>query len=112
MRTPGAYARATRKLVAVMTVVSLLTPLAAARGAAPCGAVSDSWTTLAGPRFPAGSQTITDLAIDARAPSRLYVTNGTSVMRSVDGGCSWQHSYTVGEEESGPLPQAPTSSRI
>lgn len=99
MRTPAVYLRATRKLVALMVAVSLLTPLAAARGAAGCGVVSGNWTTISGPRFPSGPQAITDLAIDARTPSRFFVTNGTTVMRTTDGGCSWVDSYTLGEQD-------------
>ena len=112
MRTPAVYLRATRKLVALMVAVSLLTPLAAARGAAACGVTSGSWTTLAGPRFPSGSQSITDLAIDARSPSRLFVTNGTSVMRSADGGCSWTHSFTLGDQSADGLTYNTDNSQI
>lgn len=112
MRTPAVYLRAMRKLVALMVAVSLLTPLAAARGAADCGVVSGNWTTIAGPRFPSGSQAITDLAVDARTPLRFFVTNGTSVMRTTDGGCSWQHSYTLGDQDDGPLAYTAATSRI
>jgi hypothetical protein len=112
MRTPSVYLRATRKLVALMVAVSLLTPLAAARGAAGCGVDSGNWTTIAAPRFPAGGQAITDLALDARTPSRFLVTNGTSVMRTTDGGCSWQHSYTLGDQGDGPLDYTASDSRI
>lgn len=112
MRTPAVYLRAVRKLVAVVVAVSLLTPLAAARGAADCGAVSGNWTTIAGPRFPSGSQAISDLAVDARTPSRFFVTNGTSIMRTTDGGCSWEHSYTLGDQDDGPLAYTAATSRI
>lgn len=112
MRTPAVYLRATRKLVALLVAVSLLTPLAAARGAAGCGVVNGNWTTIAGPRFPSGSQAITDLAIDARTPSRFFVTNGTSVMRTADGGCSWAHSYTLGEQDDGPLAYTAANAQI
>lgn len=112
MRTPAVYTRAARKLVAFLTVVSLLTPLAVAHGAASCGVTSGNWTTIAGPRFPIGSQGIIDLAIDARSPSRFFVTNGTSVMRTTDGGCSWQHSYTLGEQDAGAPTYTPANSRI
>ncbi|MBW3594933.1 MAG: hypothetical protein KY391_05090, partial [Actinobacteria bacterium] len=98
MRTPPVYARAARKLVAVMTVVSLLAPLAPARGAAGCGTIAGNFTTIAGPRFSAGPQRIVDLAVDARSPSRFFVTNGTSVMRTSDGGCSWEPVYELGPE--------------
>lgn len=114
MRTPALYTRAARKLVAFMTVVSLLTPLAAARGAAApaCGSESGNWTTIAGPGFPSGGAAITDLAIDARTPARMFVTNGKSVMRTTDGGCSWQHSFTLGEQDGGPSTYTPANSTI
>jgi hypothetical protein len=100
-----------RKLVALMVAVSLLTPLAAARGAAAgCGSVSGNWTTIAGPRFPSGSQTITDLAIDARTPSRFFVTNGAAIMRTTDGGCSWDASYQLGDEDGATY--SPSAARI
>jgi len=92
------YARAARRLVAFLTVVSLLTPFAPARGAAGCGDQSGDFTLLSGPRFSAGAQQITDLAIDARSSARFFVTNGTSVMRTTDGGCSWHTAYELGRE--------------
>ena len=100
MRTPTVAARAARKLVALLTVVSLLTPLTIARGAEGCGVTRDTWTVLDGPRFPAGPQRIIDLALDSRTPSRFFVTNGAVVMRTTDGGCSWEQSYVAGEEGS------------
>ena len=113
MRTPAVYARAARTLVALLTVVSLLTPFAAARGAAGCGSITGNWAIMPGPEFPAGAQRISDLAIDASSPSRLYVTNETSVMRSLDGGCTWEHSFTLGEQEaSGPTTYTPANAAI
>ena len=84
--------------MALLTVVSLLTPLAAARGAAACGTKSGNFTTIAGPRFSAGGQGITEMAVDARTPSRVFVTNGTSVMRTSDGGCSWDSVFVLGPQ--------------
>ena len=112
MRTPTVATRAARKLVALLTVVSLLTPFTIARGAEGCGTSSGPWTVLAGPRFPAGTQTISDLAVDARSPSLFFVTNGVSVMRSTDGGCSWTESYTLGEQISPDQTFTPANARI
>ena len=112
MRTPTVVARAARKLVAVLTVVSLLTPLTIARGAEGCGVSQGTWTVLDGPRFSAGPQQMIDLAIDARTPSRFFVTNGVAVMRTVDGGCSWEQSYVVGEEGTYPAENARITSVV
>jgi len=104
------YARATRTIVAVSTVVSLLTPFAPAVGAVSCGTKSGAWTTLEAPRFRDGPPRITDLAVEARAPARMYATNGVAIVRSTDGGCSWQDSYRVGEESASAL--TPANARI
>ena len=82
--------------MALVTVVGLLAPFAPARGSSDCGTVSGNFTSVPGPRFAAGPQRITDLGVDARTPGRLFATNGTSVMRSTDGGCSWAPVYELG----------------
>ena len=112
MRTPAVYARAARKLVAVAMVVSLLTPFASARGAAACGTTTGQFTTISGPRFPSGAQRIIDLALDARTPSRFFVTNGTSVMRTNDGGCSWQAVYKLGPQPANGQTYTASNARI
>ncbi len=104
------YARAARRLVALSTVVMLVTPFAPALSAPNCGTSSGNWTVIPGPSFPAGPAAMTDLAIDERVAGRVFATNGRSVMRSTDGGCSWQHSYTVGEESAATY--TPASARI
>lgn len=97
MRTPTKAARAVRKVIALIAVISVVAPLTVARATSSCGSVSGYWTTIAGPRFPAGSPTIADLAVDPRTPSRFFVTNGTSVIRTTDGGCSWDPVYELGK---------------
>lgn len=72
-------------------------PGAGAAGA--CSAVSTEgdWTTIEAPVFPgtAAPQDLKSYSIDAREPSRINVTNGQSVMKSEDGGCSWKVTFTL-----------------
>ena len=55
----------------------------------------DHWYSIKAPRFSAGPQLITDYGVDPLVPERLFVTNGTEVMRSTDSGCIWSLSYSV-----------------
>ena len=86
--------RLLRALTAALAVALLVTPLgvpASAQSAADCpGRVTiGEWTTIGAPDYPAGSGAITEFAIDPHVSSTLYATNGTSLMRTLDGGCSW-----------------------
>ena len=63
--------------------------------AAPCARYTrDAWVTVAAPEFAAGPAEVADYAVAARDPDRLYVTNGTVVVVSTDGGCTWTDSLT------------------
>lgn len=53
------------------------------------------WHSIRGPSFPSGPQVIASYAVEPLRPSHLYVSNGVSVMRSVDTGCTWQQSYAL-----------------
>ncbi|MDQ3940780.1 MAG: glycoside hydrolase, partial [Actinomycetota bacterium] len=94
---PGAVKR---PLVALVAAVIVMAPflVVPASAVAACGTVSGYWTTLAGPTFPSGGRAMTDHAVDARSPSRLFATNGTVVMRSTDSGCSWSPVYELGAQ--------------
>lgn len=60
-----------------------------------CGAKRGIWTSVAAPRFPAGPQRLAAYEVDPAAPARMFVTNGTSVMRTVDGACSWKQVFVL-----------------
>jgi hypothetical protein len=51
----------------------------------------DGWTKIASPRYDAGEgdPVVTAFAAPPRAANRVYVTNGSVVKLSADGGCTW-----------------------
>ena len=53
------------------------------------------WYSIKVPAFPTGSQAITDYAVEPLVTERLYVTNGSVVMRSSDSGCHWSQAYAL-----------------
>ncbi len=91
-------------LVGLIIAATIAAPFSAASAA--CGTRHGDWRTVAGPTFKSGPNTITDLAIDPRAPNRMFVINGESVMRSSDGGCSWREVLVVDEEDAFQRPVA------
>ena len=54
-----------------------------------------AWYSVRMPRFSTGPQLASDYAVEPLAPQRIYVTNGSVVMRSTDWGCRWEESYTL-----------------
>lgn len=81
-------------LTALILVGSLSVPEASG---APCDGVRAglSWTTIEGPSFSSGAPTISDHAIAPRRPNRIYVTNGSTVVLTEDGGCSWNEVFSL-----------------
>lgn len=74
-------------------------PFAAPAGASSaCGPVKvlGEWSEIAAPSFPSGPATISAYAVDPRRPNILWATNGASVMRSDDGGCTWDERFKLG----------------
>lgn len=55
------------------------------------------WTSISVPMFERGQREITDLAVDVADERLLLVTNGSAVIRSDDGGCSWAASFALGD---------------
>lgn len=53
------------------------------------------WYTVKDPTFPVGPQIVTDYAVEPLVTERMYVTNGTVVMRSSDSGCHWSQAYAL-----------------
>lgn len=79
----------------VSLVLSAPFALGPARAQTSCGVVTGDWTTLAAPAFPTGGSALVDFAVSPSRPSLLYATNGHSVMRSTDAGCSWRDSLQL-----------------
>ena len=74
------------------------------------------WESANGPEFalqPLGAgQDITAYAVAPYAPERRWVTNGTSVERTDDGGCTWREVHVLPATPSDEDPQAVATSRI
>ena len=98
--------RALAAALALALVVAPLSLTASAQEICP-GVFSDgTWTTIASPRYPAGPRTITDFAVNPYAANVLYATNGTSLMASLDLGCSWEPRLVL---DTLPTPEVPLS---
>jgi hypothetical protein len=88
---------------------------AADDGFTPCSTTGSTrpaggaWTALR-PAFPAGPATVLDVASPAFEPDTIYATNGTAVVRTIDGGCSWVPIFNADAAINGLVPQpAPDS---
>jgi len=62
---------------------------------------TDGWESITPPTFPAGEQRLRAYAVDPYDPATMFVSNGTSVMASRDGGCTFSPTYSP--SDSGPL---------
>ena len=86
------------------------TGISAAPGAPQCtvpGQITShpkNWHSIKVPDFPAGLPAIRSFAVEPLNPAAIYVTNGTSVFATSDGGCNWSESYTLpsGAAQTGP----------
>lgn len=70
------------------------------------------WTSISAPAFARGAPMITDLAVDATDERLMLVTNGSAVTRTVDGGCSWQPSFDLGDLPAIDRPYTAATARI
>ena len=74
------------------------------------------WEAVRGPTFtqrPLGQgQQITAYVVDPDQPARRWATNGTSVERSDDGGCTWREVHVLPAAPSDEDPQSVARSRI
>jgi len=85
--------RLLRALTVALTLALVVAPLglrASAQQLCPGVFHDGTWTTIAAPQYPAGPRTVTEFAVDPFAANVLYATNGTSLMVSLDLGCSWE----------------------
>jgi hypothetical protein len=89
----------TAAMFLVAGTTALREPARAASGCATPGQITSTgaWTTIRPPVFPDSSseQSVTAYAVDRTNAGHLLVTNGTSVMRSNDGGCTWTNTFTA-----------------
>jgi hypothetical protein len=56
-----------------------------------------TWYSIKIPPFSSGATTIVDYAVEPLAANRLWVTNGTVVLRSEDSGCHWGEVYAISD---------------
>lgn len=106
-----------RAFVGFFVVVVTIGPFTnlglAAPGVPPCdvpGQITPhpvNWYTVRAPKFPSGAPGISEFAVEPLVPERLYVTNGSVVLRSSDSGCHWSESYSL--PATGPGPTAADS---
>lgn len=86
-----------RVLVAVTSFAVLVAPFAL--GGTPalalCGTPFGSWRVQGLPSFREGPQRLEAYLVDPGAPNRILITNGISVMRSTDSGCSYKHVFAL-----------------
>jgi hypothetical protein len=85
--------RLLRALMAALTLSLVLAPLSLTASAQTCpGVVQEgAWLSIGAPEYPAGApRAITQFAVDPYAAPIIFATNGTSLMKTIDGGCSWK----------------------
>ncbi len=89
--------RTTRRvIVGFLASLVFAAPFAAGLATAQPSCVDEAggnWVTLKAPRFPSGSPSLAGYAVNPTLPNRLFATNGSVVMGSTDGGCSWKTAY-------------------
>ena len=61
-----------------------------------------NWFSVRAPKFPSGNPGMLDFAVEPLVAERLYVTNGSVVMRSSDYGCHWTKAYELPATGAGP----------
>ncbi|MGH2807203.1 MAG: hypothetical protein ACRDKT_07995 [Actinomycetota bacterium] len=105
--------RAALALVVLALVLGPLTAPTSAQTSA-CPGISENglWRTILGPRYPTGDQAMVSYAIDPVAPNIVYTTNGIHVMRTIDGGCTWEERFAVPELPTLDVPTSNVLARI
>jgi hypothetical protein len=106
-------------LVAVLVVAAFLhVPAGAAPtdGSATCpveveGRVG-TWVRRAAPTTPSGLDRITAHAVDPRDGRRHLVTDGLSILRTVDDGCTWDPTFSLPAEVTATFPASAATDRI
>ncbi|HVF03239.1 MAG TPA: sialidase family protein [Frankiaceae bacterium] len=96
----------TRIRVAVLALLgAVLVPGSGPAGAAECGGrittTRDGWQRVAAPAFDDGSDEVTAFAVAPHDPRTMFVTNGSVIRRSGDGGCRWTQTFTTDDSVAG-----------
>ena len=107
-------------LLTIAAVLSAFGRPGAARDLESCATghsgAAGRWSEYAFPAFsgdtPAKADDVVDFAVDPYEPSRWYATNGTTVMASKDGGCSWRRAYEFGDQPTAAVPYSNSTDRI
>lgn len=97
-------------LLASVAVAALPSQAGSTAGCRRGGYLEDAgkgWVA-AHPRFAVGDQPVALLAAPAFDPNAIYASNGTTVMRSLDAGCSWTTVFTAASD----LPVVPAAAQI
>jgi hypothetical protein len=103
-------------LATTAVVAGLAVPAGAAKPKVSCSVAGQwetrgkGWTAIKMPEFPASdsmplgweSYARARFAVHPSDPGLLYLTNGTRVLRSTDGGCNWASIFVIGESGSTP----------
>lgn len=113
-----------RRALAAAALALLAAPLpqaSAHHGLPPCsrpGALSEigDWVSAKAPRFVeragGAGQTIATYVVDPLTPQRAYVTNGTSISATTDGGCTWTEVFSLPETPDDVTPFTSATTRI
>jgi hypothetical protein len=105
--------------VAVVLAATVL--LGAPAGAAAAGSTTcpvevegsvGTWVRRAAPATPSGLERITAHAVDPQDGRRHLVTDGLSILRTADDGCTWEPTFTLPAEVTATLPASATTDRI
>ncbi len=109
-------------LATVLLLTGIGVPTLAGRAAdASCaryGAYSrvGDWVAAKAPRFPdrvgGAGQDVSTYAVDPLLPSRVFVTNGTSIARSLDAGCTWTEVFSLPDTPDDVTPFAASTTRL
>ena len=110
--------RVSWRLSALVAGVALVATSAPVGAASECGArtstrtgTSGTWTTYNAPRFPGGGA-VSTAAVDPLDGRRWWVTDGVTVLRSLDGGCSWSQTFALPAAPTQTVPASRTTDRI
>ena len=113
-----------RRALAAAALALLAAPLPQASAhhiLPPCsrpGALTEigDWVSAKGPRFVeragGAGQAITTYVVDPLTPQRAYVTNGTSIDATTDGGCTWTEVFSLPETPDDVTPFAAATTTI
>jgi hypothetical protein len=74
------------------------------------------WVAAKAPRFTerlgGAGQELSSYAVDPNDPKRVFVTNGTSVVKSLDGGCTWTEIFALPDTPDDVIPFVAATTRL